>query len=214
MPWGGKGSGEGMFLQCLWPSVLLVGQQEALFLFVIVSKQYICRALTTLHWINSVWRATLLIDVIAMAVRQGVHLWGGICLEKMNYKETFVVVELSCDVHEFIHKMCITWHDRNYVARLLLFLLLFAFSALTLLVGRQEGHPACKKQSGGVLVLLSVWSNLQTCIWPSWCHCHSLSFASVKSRLVLPFWYRLTWVVPEKGPLNACFCFCLLLCGV
>jgi len=27
----------------------------------------------------------------------------------------------------------------------------FAFSALTLLVGRQEGHPACKKLSGGVL---------------------------------------------------------------
>jgi len=78
---------------------------------------------------------------------------------------------------------------------------------MTLLVGRQEGHPACKKQSGGVLVWLSVWSNLQTCIWPSWCHRHSLSFASVKSRLVLPFWYRLTWVVPEKGPLNGCL-FC------
>jgi len=29
-------------------------------------------------------------------------------------------------------------------------------SALTLLVGRQEGHPACKKLSGGVLVWLSV----------------------------------------------------------
>ena len=43
-------------------------------------------------------------------------------------------------------------------------------------------------------------------IWPSWCHCHSLSLASVKSRLVLPFWYRLTWVVPEKGPLNGCVC--------
>jgi len=26
----------------------------------------------------------------------------------------------------------------------------------------------------------------------------------VKSRLVLPFWYRLTQVVPEKGPLNVC----------
>jgi len=26
---------------------------------------------------------------------------------------------------------------------------LYAFSALTLLVGRQEGHPACKKLSGG-----------------------------------------------------------------
>jgi len=44
----------------------------------------------------------------------------------------------------------------------------YAFSALTLLVGWQEGHPACKKQSGGVLVL--------------------------------PFWYRLTRVVLEKGP--------------
>jgi len=43
----------------------------------------------------------------------------------------------------------------------------FAFSALTLLVGRQEGHPACKKRSGGVLVWLSVWSKVQTCIWPS-----------------------------------------------
>ena len=34
----------------------------------------------------------------------------------------------------------------------------FAFIALTLLVGRQEGHPACKKLSGGVLAWLSVWS--------------------------------------------------------
>ena len=45
--------------------------------------------------------------------------------------------------------------------------LLTAFSALTLLVGRQEGHPACKKLSGGVLAWLSVWSEVQTCIWPS-----------------------------------------------
>ena len=73
-----------------------------------------------------------------------------------------------------------------------------------LLVGRQEGHPACKKLSGGVLAWLSAWSEVQTCIWPSGCHCHSLSLASVKSRLVLPFWYWLTWVVSEKGPLNVC----------
>ena len=79
-----------------------------------------------------------------------------------------------------------------------------AFSALTLLVGQQEGHPACKKLSGEVLAWLSVWSEVQTCISPSWCHCHSLSLASVKSRLVLPFWYWLTWVVPDKGPLNVC----------
>jgi len=57
-----------------------------------------------------------------------------------------------------------------------------AFSALTLLVGRQEGHPACKKLSGGVLAWLSIWSEVlsgevlawlsiwsevQTCIWSS-----------------------------------------------
>ena len=77
----------------------------------------------------------------------------------------------------------------------------YAFSALKLLVGRQEGHLACKKTSW-----LSVSSKVQTCIWSSWCHCHSLSLASVKSRLVLFFWYRLTRVVPDKGPLNGCVC--------
>ena len=75
-----------------------------------------------------------------------------------------------------------------------------------LLVGWQKGHPACKKLRGGVLAWLSVWNEVQTCIWPSWCHCHSLSLASVKSRLVLPFWYQLTRVVPEKRPLNGCVC--------
>ena len=45
--------------------------------------------------------------------------------------------------------------------------LLLAFSALTLLVGRQEGHQACKKVSDGVLAWLSIWSKTETCIWPS-----------------------------------------------
>jgi len=80
----------------------------------------------------------------------------------------------------------------------------YAFSALTLFVWQQEGHPACKKLSDGVLAWLSAWSEFQTCILPSWGHCHSLSLASAKSRFVLPFWYRLTWVVREKGPLNGC----------
>ena len=53
-----------------------------------------------------------------------------------------------------------------------------AFSALTLLVGRQEGHPACKKLSGGVLAWLSVWSKVQTCMsqlmpLPLTIHCFS-----------------------------------------
>jgi len=90
-------------------------------------------------------------------------------------------------------------------------MLRYAFNAFMLLVGWQEGHPACKNLSGGVLAWLSVWSEMQTCIWPSCCHCHSLSLASVKSRLVLPFWYRVTWVVLEKGPLNVCSSYAMLL---
>jgi len=71
-------------------------------------------------------------------------------------------------------------------------------SALMLLLG----HLACKKLSGRVLAWLSVWSEVQTCIWPSWCHCHSLSLASVKSRLVLPSWYRPTRVVSGTVAVN------------
>ena len=40
-----------------------------------------------------------------------------------------------------------------------------AFSALTLW---QEGHLACKKKSGGVLVWLSVWSKVQTTLWSTY----------------------------------------------
>jgi len=39
----------------------------------------------------------------------------------------------------------------------------YAFSALTLLVGRQERHLSCKKHSGGVLAWLSVWSKVYVC---------------------------------------------------
>ena len=74
-------------------------------------------------------------------------------------------------------------------------------------LGGRKGILPLKKLSGGVLTWLSAWSEVQTCIWPGWCHCHSLSLASVKSRLVLPFWYRLTQV-SDKGPLNGCVCVC------
>jgi len=55
----------------------------------------------------------------------------------------------------------------HFISQCFLPSVLFAFSALTLLVGRQEGHPACKKLSGGVLAWWSVWSELQTCVLPS-----------------------------------------------
>jgi len=53
-----------------------------------------------------------------------------------------------------------------------------AFSALTLLAGRQEEHPACKNLSDDVLVWLSVWGDMQiVCIWSTRFHpksCHLL----------------------------------------
>jgi len=41
------------------------------------------------------------------------------------------------------------------------------FNGLMLLVGWQEGHPACKKLSGGVLAWLCVWGEVQICVWSS-----------------------------------------------
>jgi len=79
-------------------------------------------------------------------------------------------------------------------------------------LGCRKGIRPVKKlkyMSDGVLAWLSVWSDVQTCIWPSWCHCHPLSLALVKSRLVLPFWYRLTWIVPDKEPLSGCMYVCM-----
>ena len=82
------------------------------------------------------------------------------------------------------------------------------FSALTLLVGRQEGHPACKKTewwSAGVVLCLERGADLHIAqLMP-------LSLALVKSRLVLPFWYRLTRVVPGKGPFNGYMYVCTVI---
>jgi len=66
-----------------------------------------------------------------------------------------------------------------------------------LLAAQQEGHPACKKLCGGVLAWLSVWSEVQMRLaqlmpLPLTVSCFS------KIQTDLPFWYRLTWVVPEK----------------
>ena len=72
-----------------------------------------------------------------------------------------------------------------------------AFSALTLLVGRQEGHPACKKLSGEVLawLCLELGADLhvaQLMSLPLTVSCFS------KIQLVLPFWYWLTRGGPGK----------------
>ena len=51
-------------------------------------------------------------------------------------------------------------------------------------LGGRKGIRPVKNLKWWVLAWLSVRSEVQTCIWPSWCHCYSLSLASVKSRLV------------------------------
>jgi len=73
---------------------------------------------------------------------------------------------VSCSGPSNVKKM----QSGNLVSQFLLFLLFVkacTFSALTLLVGQQEENPACKKLSGWVLVWLSVWGEVQICIWPS-----------------------------------------------
>jgi len=81
------------------------------------------------------------------------------------------------------------------------FVLLFA---LTLLVGRQEGHLACKNW------VVRYWRGYLSgarckmiCIWSIWCHCHLISCCS-KIQNGLPFWCQLTQVALEKRPLNGC----------
>jgi len=71
-----------------------------------------------------------------------------------------------------------------------------------LLVGQQEGHLACKKTEwwgAGVVTCLERGADLhmaQLMPLPLTVSCFS------KSRLVLPFWYQLIQVVPDKGLLN------------
>jgi len=43
-------------------------------------------------------------------------------------------------------------------------LVVVTFSDLTLFVGLQEGHPAIKKLSGGMLAWLCVWIKVHICI--------------------------------------------------
>ena len=85
----------------------------------------------------------------------------------------------------------------------------FAFSALTLLVGRQEGHPACKKTEwwgAGEVICLARGADLHIAqLMPL---ALTVSCFSKIQLVFFTFWYRPTWVVPDKGPLNGCVCYC------
>jgi len=63
-----------------------------------------------------------------------------------------------------------------------------------------------------VLAWLSAWSEVKTCIRPSWCYCHSLSLASVKSRLVFTFLVPAHPGSPIQRAVNVCVraCACVI----
>jgi len=84
---------------------------------------------------------------------------------------------------------------------------LSAFSALTLLVGCQKEHQACKNEWWGAGM-----SKVQMiCIWSIWFHCHPGDGSGIRWTIYpiisciikiqdgLSFWCRLTHIVLEKG---------------
>ena len=119
--------------------------------------------------------------LIAHYVRSAYH--GCMCEHvEMCVIKQHVVKDMCHDVTS-----CICMRDMLYLCLLyveihfycIVFVSFSAFSALTLLVGWQEGHPACKNLSDEVLAWLSVLSKVQmTCLWSCWCHCHPIISAS------------------------------------
>jgi len=101
-------------------------------------------------------------------------------------------------------------HDACALDFFVVFCCCFSFSALTLLVGQQEGRPACKKTEwcgAGMVICLERGADLhmpQRMPLPLTVSCFS------KIQIGLPFWYRLTRVVSDNGPLNGCVCFVVL----
>ena len=155
-------------------------------------------------------------DTLMHTVPRKVDVFSSVTGRTMPFLLTFVIYQQLLHLN-VVSRLTIMppvhpsdrWDWRHYVFRLsichLLCTHIFAFSALLSVLwhcwfGGRKGIQPVKKLSGGVLVWLSAWSEVQTCICPSWCHCHALSLASVKSRLVLPFWYQPTQVVPDRGP--------------
>jgi len=80
-----------------------------------------------------------------------------------------------------------------------------SFSALTLLIGQQEGPAKTDWWGTGMVISLERGAKVQMiCMWSSWCHCRLIISCSSKIQNGLPFWCQLTQVVLENRPLNQC----------
>ena len=66
--------------------------------------------------------------------------------------------------------------------------------------------PLFTKQQNWQRGQLQAWRKVMAAYCRVYDSRHLQADASLKSRLVLPFWYWLTRVVPDKGPLNGCVC--------
>jgi len=77
--------------------------------------------------------------------------------------------------------------------------------ALTLLVGRQEGHPACKKtewRGAGVVICLERGADLHMAqLMPLPLTVSCFSKIQIGFTFLVP---TLLGIVPDKGPLNVC----------
>jgi len=87
----------------------------------------------------------------------------------------------------------------------------YAFSALTLLVGRQEGRPACENfewWGTGAVICLERDTDLHMAqLMPLPLTVSCFSEIQIGFTFLVPAG---TWVVPEKGPLSGCVCVCML----
>ena len=88
--------------------------------------------------------------------------------------------------------------------------LLTAFSALTMLVGRQEQHPVCKNWA------MRSWHGYLSgarCIWSSWCYCHPVICRFIKIQIGSTFLLPAYPDCPGKEavkPVSCLFGRCLL----
>jgi len=104
--------------------------------------------------------AETLDDLLVLQVVHGFYHAG----QQQLQQQENVAVETSCKQQVTFHFiLTMPFITAIYV---LILIYVFAFSALTLLVGRQEEYPPCKTFSDKVLAWLSVCSKVQIiCIW-------------------------------------------------
>jgi len=80
------------------------------------------------------------------------------------------------------------------------------FDAVGWAVGRASGLQKTEWWGAGVVIHLERGADLHTAqLMPLPLTVSSFS----KIQIGFAFWYRLTWVVPDKGPLNGCVRVCV-----